>query len=274
MTTKRKREWFDNDAFWRELYPFMFPKKRFADAAEQIEQVLALTKPNGKLALDLCCGPGRCSIALAKRGFRVTGVDRTRFLLDQARAKARAARAKIEWIQMDMRDFVRPGSFDLVLNMFTSFGYFDDKTQDTMVLRNIFSSLRPAGVLLVDVMGKERLAHILQPTTSDTLPDGTILVQRHEIFDDWTKIRNEWILLRKGRTRSFKFHHTLYSGQELRDKLEQVGFTDVKLYGNLAGDQYGPGATRLIAVARKPGTPARLNRQTRPRPVRHQARRE
>jgi hypothetical protein len=48
------------------------------------------------------------------------------------------------------------------------------------------------------------------------------------------------------------FHHTIYSGQELWDRLEQVGFVDVALYGNLDGDEYGPNAQRLIAVAHKP----------------------
>ena len=253
MMTRRKKEWFDDDLFWQELYPFVFPQQRFTDAPEQVEKILALTKPGGKAALDLCCGPGRCSIALAQAGFIVTGVDRTKFLLDKARGKARAAKAKVEWIQMDMRDFVREDAFHLVLSMSTSFGYFDDRDEDLLVLRNVFDSLRPGGVCLIEVMGKEGLAKIFQPTTSDILPDGTKLIQRHEIFDDWTRIRNEWILIRKGRAKSFKFHHTVYSGQELRDRMTQVGFTDVKLYGNLDGDDYGPNAHRLIAVGRKAG---------------------
>jgi len=251
----RKREWFDKDAFWRELYPFMFPETRFTDTPEQIKKVLSLTHPTGKVALDLCCGPGRCSIALAQKGFTVTGVDKTRFLLKKARGKARSARVKVEWVEADMRDFIRPNSFNLALSMFTSFGYFDEKTQDMDVLRNVFASLRPSGVFLIDVMGKERVAKILQPTTSDVQPDGSMLVQRHEVFDNWTRIRNEWILIRKGKAKSFKFHHTLYSGQELKDRLEQVGFVDVKLYGTLAGEEYGQDARRLIAVARKPGAP-------------------
>jgi SAM-dependent methyltransferase len=273
MTGKRKREWFDNEAFWRELYPFMFPAQRFTDASVQVEKVLALTKPGGKVALDLCCGPGRCSIALAKKGFAVTGVDRTAFLLQKARARARVSRVKVEWVEMDMRDFVRPESFDLVLSMFTSFGYFDDKSQDLTVLRNVFSSLRPGGSLVIDVMGKERIAKILQPATSETLPDGTMLVQRHEIFDDWTRIRNEWILIRRGRAKSFKFHHTLYSGQELKDRLTQVGFSRVRLYGNLGGDEYGPSASRLIAVAQKAGPSRGRKSRTRRRTVRREARR-
>jgi SAM-dependent methyltransferase len=252
MKTARKEEWFDDDSFWRELYPYMFPEKRIADAKEQIAKALALTKPAGKSALDLCCGPGRCAIALAKRGFSVTGVDRTKYLLGKARARARAARVKIEWVQKDMRDFVRPDSFALVLSMFTSFGYFDDKREDVTVLENMFASLQPGGTCLIDVMGKERLARILQPTVSTALRDGSILVERHEIFDDWTRIRNEWFLIRNGRVKSFKFHHTIYSGLELRERMERAGFVGVTLYGNLDGDEYGPNAERLIAIGRKP----------------------
>jgi SAM-dependent methyltransferase len=252
MKMKHKREWFDDDSFWREFYPFMFPETRLSEAGAQMAKALKLAKPPGKTALDLCCGPGRCSVALAKRGFAVTGVDRTKYLLDKARAGARAARVRIEWVQQDMRDFVRPDSFAFVLSMFTSFGYFDDKNQDIIVLENILASLRPGGAFLIDLMGKERLARIHDPTTSAKLPDGSLVVERHEIFDDWTRIRNEWLLIRDGKAKTFKFHHTFYSGQELRDRMERVGFVNVKLYGNLDGEKYGPNAQRLIAVAHKP----------------------
>jgi SAM-dependent methyltransferase len=251
-TPKRKKEWFDDDSFWRELYPFMFPEKRIADADEQIAKALALTKPAGKSVLDLCCGPGRCSIALAKRGLHVTGVDRTAYLLTKARAKARAAHVKIEWVRQDMRDFVRPGAFALVLSMFTSFGYFDDRQEDMTVLENMFTSLRPGGACLIETLGKERLAKVFQSTTSAVLPDATVWVERHEIFDDWTRVRNEWLILRNGRVKTFKFHHTVYSGQELRDRMERAGFVAVKLHGNLDGDEYGPNAERLVAIGRKP----------------------
>ena len=255
MSTKRKKEWFDNDAFWRELYPFMFPEQRFTQTREQIEKVLTLTQPSGKTALDLCCGPGRYCIALAHNGFTVTGVDKTKYLLDRARSKARAEKAKIEWVRLDMRDFIRAAAFDLVLSMYTSFGYFNDKNEDLRVLDNIITNLRPGGVCLMDLMGKECVARILQPTTSDVLPDGTTLVRRHEIFDNWTRIRNEWILIRKGKARTFRFYHTVYSGQELKDRMAQIGFTDVKLFGNLNGDEYGANAQRLIVVGHKPDEP-------------------
>jgi len=248
----RKKEWFDDDSFWRELYPFLFPEQRIADADEQVAKALILTEPPGKCALDLCCGPGRCSIALAKKGFSVTGVDRTKYLLDKARAKARAANVKVEWVQADMRDFVRADSFALVLSMFTSFGYFNDKREDMMVLQNTLESLQPGGACLIDVLGKERVAKVLQSTTSSVLSDGTMVVERHEIFDDWTRVSNEWLLIKNNKVKRFKFHHTIYSGFELRERMERAGFVDVRLHGNLNGDGYGPNAERLIAIGRKP----------------------
>lgn len=252
MKAARKREWFDDESFWREMYPFMFPDQRFVDAERQVAKALALTKPNGKSALDLCCGPGRCAIALAKKGFTVTGVDKTRHLLDKARTKARAAGVTVEWIHEDMRDFLRPSSFALILSMFTSFGYFENKQDDRIVLENVFTSLQPGGVFLIELMGKERLAKILQSPITTILPDGAIWIDRHEVFDEWTRVRNEWLVVRDGKTKSFKFNLNIYSGLELRERLENAGFTGVSLYGSLDGIEYGSSAERLIAIGRKP----------------------
>jgi SAM-dependent methyltransferase len=248
----RKREWFDDESFWRLLYGHMFPPERIQAARQEVERALALARPRGKAALDLCCGPGRVAIALARRGFAVTGVDRTRFLLDRARARARSAKVEIEWVRADMRDFVRPEAFDVVFNMFTSFGYFDAKSEDITVLRNIHASLKPGGKLLMELVGKEIVARIFQRTTSDRLTDGSQLVQHHRVFDGWSRMQNEWILIRKGRARSFRFHHTLYSGQELADRLKGVGFGEIQLFGDLEGREYGVEAERLVVVARKP----------------------
>jgi len=248
----REKEWFDDDSFWEAMYPFMFPESRFLEADEQVDQILSLTRPAGKDVLDLACGPGRFAVALAQRGYAITGVDRTPFLLDKARTRAENARVDIEFVQEDMRDFVRPDSFDLVLSMFTSFGYFAEKQEDILVLENIFASLRPGGVCLIDVMGKERLARIFLATSSTTLPDGATLVERREIMDEWTRIRNEWLLIRGDTVQRYPFDLNIYSGQELRERLERVGFTGVKLYGSFEGEEYGYDAQRLVVTGRKP----------------------
>lgn len=244
-------QWFEDESFWIDMYPFLFSRKRMEEADFEIEKLLNLIEFKGDSVLDLCCGPGRHAISLAKRGFTVTAVDRTSFFLEKGKQRAKSEKLDIEFVLQDMLSFKRPESFDLALNLWTSFGFFDRKEDDLIVLDNIYQSLKSGGVCLIDLFGKETLAEDFQPTTSDELADGTILVQRHKIFDNWTRIRNEWILIKNGIAKSYTFHHTLYSGQELMDRLERVGFTDIKLFGDYEGNEYGLDARRLVAAARK-----------------------
>jgi len=174
-------DWFADDAFWEATYPFMFPETRFAGAGEEIDRVLALagmTPGAGGAVLDLACGPGRHSVALAARGFAVTGVDRSAFLLDRARARAAELGAAAEWVHADMRDFVRPAAFDLALCLFTSFGYFTDDADNQRVLAQVAASLRPGGRCVLDVAGKEVLARIFRPAGVRDIPDGMVVHRR------------------------------------------------------------------------------------------------
>lgn len=244
-------DWFADDSFWAELYPFEFPETVFATGEAQIEHAIDLSGVRGGPALDLGCGPGRHAIALAKRGFRVTAVDISRFHLAKARERAEAAGLAVEFVESDMRSFVRPEAYNLALSLFTSFGYFEDKQDDLRVLRNVHRSLKAGGVLLMDIMGKERLARVFQPTVSQRASDGTLLIRRHEIVDDWTRVRNEWIIVRKDQTRTLEFVVRLYSGQELKELLGAAGFPTITLYGGLDGRSYDFNAERLVAVAGK-----------------------
>lgn len=254
-TDATKPEWFADEQFWIATYPFMFPDSRLAAASVEVDEILALVQTNGGSALDMACGPGRHSIPLAERGFKVTGVDRSPFLLARARARATDRGVNVEWVEADMRDFRRPAAFDLALSLFTSIGYFQDDAENQRVLDNIASSLRIGGALVVDVLGKEVLARVFNPTGSDENPDG-LVIQRRRVEGDWERIENEWILLRDGTTQTFLFEHWVYSAHELKEMLMRAGFADVRVYGNYHGDPYGLDAKRLVAVGRKV---ARLN---------------
>jgi SAM-dependent methyltransferase len=229
----------------------MFPEERFRLAEDQIEKILTLVGYNEGAVLDLCCGPGRHSLALAKRGIQVTAVDLSEFLLRKAKEEATKLNLEIEFVLDDMRHFVRNDSFSMVLNMFTSFGYFDDKEDDLIALRNAYQSLKPEGAILIDIFGKEPLARRYQATISTECGDGVTLIQRHEICEDWTLCRNEWILVKDETARTFNFQTRLYSGQEIKDILLRAGFEEVKVFGDLDGNNYGVDADRLIAVGRK-----------------------
>jgi SAM-dependent methyltransferase len=242
--------WFEDEEFWSELYPYMFPPQRLAAAANEVTQMLALTGFSGHTVLDLGCGPGRHSVAFALKGYAVTGVDRTPVLLDKARQRALENSVAIEWVQEDMRRFVRPAAFGLACSLFTSFGYFETEEEDLCVLRNVRASLQAGGIFVMELLGKERLARVWENARSLDFADGTRVIQQAKVSNDWCRVHCEWTVIRKGRARSFHFEHTVYSGRELKDRLLQCGFHDVKLFGNLQGAPYGLDAARLIAIAR------------------------
>lgn len=250
MAGSRRLEWFDDDAFWMTFSSYIFSEERLQSCDEDVARVLALAGASRPDVLDLCCGTGRHAAAFASRGCRVTAVDRSRFALEKARAHAAEAGLDIEFVESDMRDFTRPAAFDLVVNLFTSFGYFEDPEDDLCVLRNVHGSLRPGGAFVLDVIGKEVLARILQDTRSAVAADGTLLFWRTAIADDWTRVNGEWYAVRDGAVQTFRVDHSIYSGRELRTLLTQAGFEEVRLFGSFAGDEYGAHAARLVAVAR------------------------
>jgi SAM-dependent methyltransferase len=241
-------QWFEDDAFWKAFYPHIFSDARFSAASDEIDRVLALTDVTRGAVLDLCCGPGRHSVALAQKGFQVTGVDRSPFLLTKARELA--AGTEVELVETDMRDFVRLDAFDLALSLFTSFGYFETREQDLGVLRNVRASLRKDGVFLIDLMGTEVLASRPCRTCWEELYSGEIYVQHSEILPGWLRVRSQWLLVKASQSLKFDFEHNLYSGQELVGVLDRAGFSDVQLFGSLDGTPYDSTAARLVAKAR------------------------
>ncbi len=244
--------WFENESFWLALAPIFFGERRLAITPEQTDQLLALLEIEpGASVLDLCCGPGRHSVELARRGYRVTGVDRQRDYVARARERAAAENLAVEFIVEDMRRFVRPGAFDAVINMFTSFGYFADPDDDRLVLERAFASLKPGGRILLELIGRESLARVFRERDWDQEEDGTILLQERRLAPDWGWIDNRWILIRDGRCEEFRFGHRLYTGTELEALLRGCGFTGVRVLGSLAGAPYDHQAGRLVVHARK-----------------------
>lgn len=244
-------EWFARENFWEEMYPFLFPPERFQRAGEEAELILELsTKKEGRL-LDLACGPGRHSVEFARRGLKTTGVDISPYLLERARQYAGEEGLTVEWVQEDMRDFRREESFDLIVNLFTSFGYFSDPGEDRQVLENIFSSLKPGGCAILDLSGKEIIARNFNSTDSFELKDGTTLIERRKILPGWEQIQNRWTLLQGEKATHYDFSLRLYSARELEALLQKTGFSRIEIFGTLQGAPYDEQARRLILRAEK-----------------------
>lgn len=109
--------WHEDDEFWMRTAPFLFSSRRWSQAGVEVDAMLSLLalKPPARV-LDLCCGPGRHALELARRGFEVTGVDRTQAYLDEARRRADVSTLKLELLRQDMRTFKRHDFFDAAMD--------------------------------------------------------------------------------------------------------------------------------------------------------------
>lgn len=244
-------QWFDNNEFWDDMYPFLFKEERYKNTEQEIDFVLSQVQNPVRSILDLCCGPGRHSISLAKRGYKITGVDRTSDYLKIATEGSSKEQVEIEWIQEDMLSFLRPDFFDLIISMFTSIGYYENESDNLKVFKNMYDNLKPGGTVFIDTIGKEIIAENFHETNIEELPGGIMLVQYSKITADWKGNQNKWILIKNGEVKTFEFSLSIYSGIELKNILLNSGFKNVSLFGDFEGNEYTKGASRLIAVAYK-----------------------
>lgn len=244
-------DWHEDDAFWQTFAPHIFPRPQWDAAPAEIDGVLSLCRPPERArVLDLPCGPGRHSLELSKRGFRVTGVDRSRDFLGEARRRAADEELAVEWVRSDMREFRRDEAFHLALHLYTSLGYFRDPADDLKVAENLRCSLRPGGALVVELMGKEVLARIFTERDWWQLDDGSYILEQRRTVDGWAMLRSRWIRIQGNEVQEWTVVHRPYSGSELRALLERAGFAEVELFGDLQGAPYDHEAKRLVAVAR------------------------
>jgi SAM-dependent methyltransferase len=246
------KAWHEDDAFWQTLAPYLFSEDRLTDAAGEIDGVLRLVDIAPRSAvLDLCCGIGRHSLELARRGFRVTAVDRYGPYLDRARARTEKDGLKIEFVQKDMRRFQRAAHFHLAVNLYTSFGYFEDPQDDVKVAQNLFASLIPGGKLVMELMGREVLARIFRERDWQPTEDGGFFLEERRPSADWTWLNSRWILIKNGKLKEFNITHRIYGGADLSRVLLESGFRKVELFGDLQGSPYDHAAKRLVVVATK-----------------------
>lgn len=243
--------WYEQDIFWVKWAPVLFHEPRREKTQVEVTNIISLLKISaGTSVLDLCCGPGRHSLELARRGFSVVGVDRTRTYLEKARKQAEIEGLKVEFIQEDMRNFCKSNTFDIVINLFTSFGYFEDIEDDKKVITNVYRSLKNRGIFLVDIMGKEVIARMFRERDWHEV-NGTIVLEERKVCRNWSWMENRWIMIKDGKMEEYKISHRLYSAAELTALLNDCGFNAIDVYGDLTGAPYDHTAKRLVLVAHK-----------------------
>jgi len=232
-----------------EFKNLLFAEDKLEESKEEIEKIIELADLEpGMKVLDMPCGVGRHSIELQKKGFNVVGVDKTSEYVDEAKEKDDSS--EIEFIKEDMKSFKREHSFNVVLNWWNSFGYFEDREDDRQMLENIYTSLKQDGALVMDLWSKE-LAAMNDFSSHWSGQDGIYNLEEGRPKDDWKKVERTWIKVENGETVEYTWEQRLYAASELEQMLKQVGFSNIDFYGNVEGDGFDEEADRLVVVARK-----------------------
>ncbi|MGW7074689.1 class I SAM-dependent methyltransferase [Streptomyces sp. NPDC054866] len=252
MPEKDAAHWSTSEDFWAELQDVIFDEDRMHRGdreAVELEKLVGLDSPSR--IVDMCCGPGRHAIPLARRGHHVIGVDNTRRYLDSAKELAENEGVRASFIHADARHYRSSPPADLVLNLWSSFGHFADPADNLRVLQQAYLSLRKGGLFVLHVRSRETHSARLTAERSWTERDGVLYLEERCVVDDWRRVRGRWIVVDGAERRDFPYEAWLYSGEELRAMLGQIGFKTVTLYGDFTGAPYGQQAKHLVAVAQR-----------------------
>jgi ubiquinone/menaquinone biosynthesis C-methylase UbiE len=240
------------DAFFSDFYLRAYADdERDAQAEADALAAVRLTgvEPGGDV-IDVPCGYGRHTVALARAGYRVVGVDRSQTLLDEARRRAGGER----WPKLtraDYRELPFPdGSFDGALNLFTSLGYLGDD-EDTKVLAAIRRVLRPGGKLVLETMHRDRIVKAWEDNDWKLMGEGRLLLEQRT-WDPVTGVAQttQTLIDGRGERESRTFSVRTYSATELLRMIDAAGFSDAKAYGSFEGEPLTT-TSRLVVVATK-----------------------
>lgn len=141
------------DAQYAEQYDRLYEGKNYLQECDLIEAAIARAGgARPRTLLDVGCGTGQHSLELARRGFKLTGVDLSEHMLNHARAKSEAlpTEQRPRWLQGDARNFEAGGPFDMAIMMFAVIGYLVGNEDALAGLRNIRRHLRPGALFVCD----------------------------------------------------------------------------------------------------------------------------
>ena len=236
------RTWFDSP-----YYPILYRDRDEREAALFIDRIFKyFMPPRGAHFLDLACGRGRHSIYMHKKGYPVTGVDLSEASIAEARQHETDGLA---FYVHDMREAFRPGTFDYVFNLFTSFGYFETFDENEAVLIAANKNLKAKGYLLIDFLNAEEVIQNLVIREDQEIDGVHFHITRS--YENGRILKN--IHIRDGEKRlEFTEKVQALTRSDFAGMLARAGFAIHDTFGNYHLEKFNPSESpRLIIIARK-----------------------
>ncbi len=247
-TPETTHEWYAHS--FDALYPIIYAHRSVEAAAREASfaaRELGLT-PEDRV-LDLGCGAGRHMVHLQGRAASLTGLDYSRALLNEAQ---RHLTYPASLVRADMRALpFAEHTFDAVVNFFTSFGYFEDDSENLGVVRGIASVLSPGGRFFVDYFNAEYAVRMLE-RRSTRVTGGYELRERRWV-DERAQRLNKVTEVYAGQTHQDTYYESLrlYSPRAFTELFNQAGLEITRFHGDYGGGPMEPDRDRMIAIGRK-----------------------
>lgn len=230
--------------FWRRAVP---PEAAAAEV-DFVERRLGLAP--GSRIVDVPCGSGRHTLALAERGHHVTGLDLSAEAIAHARRTAATAGLDVTFLHADMRD-VPPDGFDAALCMGNSFGYLDMAGTRSFVAA-LAAAVRPGGGLIVDFNAAAETVLPGYTGAARTMYAGDITVAVTTSYDVERSCLVSGYRFTRGpeEVAATALHH-VYTSAHLVHLLAEAGFVDARRHAGPSGEPFGLGSPRLLLTARR-----------------------
>jgi SAM-dependent methyltransferase len=242
-----KREWY-KEWFGSPYYPLLYCSRDEKEAESLISLLIrTLELKSGMRILDLACGRGRHAVCLASKGFEVTGVDLSEENISEAQKQEGE---NLSFYVHDMRNIFRVNYFDVVLNLFTSFGYFESDRENLKVLHAAATALKPGGRLVLDYFNGHNAGKEL--VEFEEKKSGSVQFRiRRNIRNGF--IEKEIHVNDGGKEFTFMERVKILTEEDFRDYFTQCGLKILHLYGSYSLDKFKYNKSeRLILISQKP----------------------
>ncbi|HXN31217.1 MAG TPA: methyltransferase domain-containing protein, partial [Polyangiaceae bacterium] len=251
VSRRKGRFWWEdlfNDDYLRATE--RLTEEQLVSEVNFIEESLGIER--GGAVLDLACGTGQHAIELTRRGYRVVAFDLSLAMLARAGEEAQERNAKLNFVQGDMREMTFVEQFDGVYCWNTSFGFFEED-KNASVIDRIHDALKAGGLFLLDVVNRDFLVP-QSPSLAWFEGDGCVCMDEMVVDFITSRMRiKRTMMLDDGRSREIEFSMRVYSLHELGKMLHDHGFKVCEVSGRIAtpGVFFGHESPRTIILAEK-----------------------
>ncbi|MEW6007434.1 MAG: methyltransferase domain-containing protein, partial [bacterium] len=204
---------------------------------DEVSLILSALNPkNDEKILDLCCGQGRHTIELARRGFlNVEGLDRSHYLIYKAKTLSKKEGLNIKFREGDARRLpYSPDTFDIVLILGNSFGYFESMQDDIKVLYEVFRILKPWGRLLIELADGEYLKTNFNPRSWEWMDKNHFVCRERSLSLDGQRLISREVItnVEKGVIADQFYAERLYTKDDILNLLKNANFSNISFNGN------------------------------------------